>query len=108
MNRLDLVRYGPYRLLFPIGVLCGLIGVGHWLFWSLGWVAEGRTFFHATLQVQGFLTCFAVGFLMTALPRFLGAAPASLFEVGCVLAASLAFILFVCLTRWTASQAAFL
>lgn len=29
MNRLDLIRFGPYRLLFPLGILCGLLGVGH-------------------------------------------------------------------------------
>src|ERR1035437_201255 len=103
MSRLDLIRNGPYRLLFPLGVLCGLIGVGHWMLWSIGWLAESHSFFHASMQVQGFLTCFVVGFLMTALPRFLGAPPARLGEVA---AARGPFFFFVSLSFLGRSQMA--
>jgi uncharacterized protein involved in response to NO len=108
VTRADLIRNGPYRLLFPLGVLCGILGVGHWLFWSLGWLPESHSFFHATIQVQGFLSCFVVGFLMTALPRFLGAPPARWAEVGCAVGAVIVFVSCSLLARAVLAQAAFL
>src|ERR1035441_7972006 len=108
MNRLDLIRYGPYRLLFPLGILCGLLGVGHWVLWSVGWLSESHAFFHASIQVQGFLTCFVVGFLMTALPRFLGSEPARRSEVACAVGTVLLFVAFSFAQKLIAAQAAFL
>ncbi len=108
MNRWDLIRNGPYRLMFPLGILCGLLGVGHWVLWSAGWLAESHSFFHASMQVQGFLTCFVVGFLMTALPKFLGAEPARLAEVACPVGAVLAFVAFSLSQKMIAAQACFL
>ena len=74
----------------------------------MGWLAESRSFFHASMQVQGFLACFVVGFLMTALPRFLGAAPARLKEVAYAVTAVLLFAAFSLKLKEAAAQAAFL
>src|SRR5437660_1599581 len=89
MTRSELIRSGPFRLFFPMGVAAGLIGVGHWLFWTIGWIPESNSFFHAMMQVEGFLSCFVAGFLMTAIPRFLGAPVTSWAEL--ILPAALEF-----------------
>jgi len=62
----------PYRIFFPLGLALGLAGVSVWPFYYFG-VTEGysgRT--HAFVQICGFLYSFAVGFLLTAIPRFTG------------------------------------
>lgn len=66
----------PYRLLFPLGLLFGALGMGIWIpyfFWpaSLPYPGQG----HATVQIQGFLLCFIFGFLGTMLPKVLGVRP---------------------------------
>lgn len=61
----------PYRVLFPLGLLCGLIGVSHWVWYHAGLIETYSGLFHGLLQIQGFQTAFAAGFLMTALPRFM-------------------------------------
>jgi len=62
----------PYRLLFPIGVTIGLVGVGLWIANAFGWVPyPGNT--HAALLLLGFQQCFILGFLLTAMPAFLHA-----------------------------------
>ena len=63
------LRREPYRLFFPLGLLLGWAGVLHWLLHGAGWLANYRPVFHAIAQVQGFLMCFAAGFLFTAIPR---------------------------------------
>jgi uncharacterized protein involved in response to NO len=68
---LRLICNEPFRVFFPLGIVCGLIGVSHWLLYYVGWVAQYSCFYHGLIQIQGFLTCFIVGFLMTALPKFL-------------------------------------
>jgi uncharacterized protein involved in response to NO len=62
----------PYRLLFPIGVLIGLIGVGLWIAHAAGWIDYPANR-HAALLLLGFQQCFVLGFLMTAMPAFLHA-----------------------------------
>lgn len=80
-TRLQLLQLGPYRLFFPLGLLSGLWGVGHWVFWSIGWIQDANRVLHVSLQIEGFLASFIVGFIMTAIPRFIGADPAQLWEV---------------------------
>lgn len=61
----------PFRLLFPIGTLLGLIGIGLWpVFVWLGMDAYPGII-HARIMICGFLTAFVIGFLGTALPRLL-------------------------------------
>ena len=108
MTRAELVRAGPYRIFFPLGVLAGLIGVGHWLFWSMGWVKESHSFFHAMIQIEGFLTCFVAGFLMTAFPRFLGAPTAALWELLLSFGLELSVIILLIEKRFAAAEISYL
>ena len=62
-------RTDPYRVLFPLGVLLAWAGVLHWLLLATGVIGEYRSIFHAFAQIEGFMTCFAVGFLFTLIPR---------------------------------------
>ncbi len=61
----------PYRLLFPLGTLLGLVGVSLWpaFVWG-GWEVYPAQA-HARIMIQGFLGAFVIGFLGTALPRLL-------------------------------------
>ena len=61
----------PFRLLFPLGTLVGILGVLMWpLFvWNVTKTYPGVG--HPRVMIEGFLTCFVVGFLGTALPRLL-------------------------------------
>lgn len=70
------VRREPYRILFPMGLTMGAIGMGIWIpyfLWPETFPYPGQG--HATVQVQGFLLCFIFGFLGTMLPKVLGVAP---------------------------------
>lgn len=55
--------------------MLGWVGVGHWLWFSLGAGGPFRIVFHALVQVQGFLACFIAGFLLTFIPRRTATAP---------------------------------
>lgn len=71
----ELVDAGePYRVLFPLGVVLGVIGVLLWPLHVWGPLPYPREA-HANLMVQGFLASFILGFLGTALPRLLETAP---------------------------------
>jgi uncharacterized protein involved in response to NO len=60
-------RREPYRLLFPLGAALAVVAV---LPFALGGAAGGAlALFHSVAQIQGFLTCFIVGFLYTFVPR---------------------------------------
>lgn len=63
------LQHQPYRLFFPLGIALAWAGIFHWVAFGLGWSAHYRSVFHSIAQVQGFLTCFAVGFLFTMIPR---------------------------------------
>lgn len=102
------LRLNPFRLFFPLGVLFALIGVGEWVFWSVGWSIPAVSFTHASLQAQGFLACFVVGFLMTAFPRFTGTDPATLVEIGAGIVAALAFLVATLAQHFAAAQVCFL
>ena len=69
-------RSEPYRILFPLGLAFAVLGTGIWLPWHFapqGMAYPGAT--HATLQIQGFLLCFVIGFLGTMLPKVHGVPP---------------------------------
>ena len=93
LTKMDLIRIGPYRIFFPLGILCGILGVGHWVLWSAGWIKESNSFFHASMQVEGFLACFVAGFMMTALPRFSGTSNASNAELAVGVGAAMLFVI---------------
>jgi uncharacterized protein involved in response to NO len=62
-------RGEPFRLFFPLGVLFAWIGVGHWLMYTTGVSASYSCKVHGLVQMQAFMMAFAVGFLLTAVPR---------------------------------------
>jgi uncharacterized protein involved in response to NO len=78
-------RREPHLLLFPLGAALGVVAV---LPFVLGGAAGGGSLalFHSVAQIQGFLTCFVVGFLLTLVPRHTRTAPASTWEVSSAIA----------------------
>ena len=78
------IRREPFRLLFPLGVLFGCLGISHWLWYALGWSGASQ-FVHASIQIGAYLYCFIAGFLWTAMPRMTGAPPATSAELLAVL-----------------------
>lgn len=64
----------PFRLLFPVGILAGVIGVSLWPLHFLG-LGQYPGVPHARLMAHGFFGSFVLGFLGTAMPRMLGASP---------------------------------
>lgn len=67
----------PYRLFFPLGVIIGIFGIGHWLFFALGWTKAYSGFYHSSIQMQAYMASFVMGFLLTSLPRFASAPQAT-------------------------------
>lgn len=59
----------PYRIFFPIGILCLLYGILLWLpqIWNPG---DYPVLVHRYLMLNGFVASFIAGLLMTAVPRF--------------------------------------
>ena len=76
-----LVCREPYRVFFPAGICLAWAGVLHWLLHATGALSDYRPVFHAMTQIQGFLMCFALGFLFTMIPRRTGTAPPSRAEI---------------------------
>ncbi len=71
----------PFRLFFPLGILMGVLGVGHWAFYTIGWTKSYSGFYHSTIQMQAYMASFVIGFLLTSLPRFASASYVSLWEL---------------------------
>ena len=107
------VRREAHRLLFPIGALLAGLGVVPWIaftldlpelarpiFRSIGF----RSLFHPLVEVQGALTCFALGYLFTALPRRTGAEPPSRVRVAAAALGPIAVAACAFLDRWALAQ----
>lgn len=76
-------RREPYRLLFPLGAI---LGVGSVLPFPLRGAGGGAVgLFHSVAQILGFVTCFAMGFLFTFIPRRTRTAAAEGWEVAVAL-----------------------
>src|SRR2546430_2367146 len=106
-------RREPYLLFFPLGALLAWAGVLPWLLFSLGatrlylpmFEAIGyRAAFHPVAQVEGFLTCFAVGFLFTFIPRRTGTAPPAWWQMAVALAAPIVSVVCAWFERWLPAQ----
>lgn len=101
-------RQEPFRIFFPLGVLLAWIGIGHWLLYATGATATYSCMFHGLVQMQSFMMAFAVGFLLTALPRRTQAPPATRVEIA-LLATALGIVTVASLLeRWVISQLAYL
>ena len=63
------IKVEPYRMFFPIGLLCLIMGVLLWLpqLWNAG---NYPIVAHRFLMLNGFSAFFITGFLMTAVPKF--------------------------------------
>ncbi|HEU4385182.1 MAG TPA: NnrS family protein [Anaeromyxobacteraceae bacterium] len=72
-------RREPYRILFPIGAALGVFAVLPFVFRGAG--GGSLALFHSIAQIQGFLTCFVVGFLFTFVPRRTGTPPPAGWEL---------------------------
>lgn len=84
-------RREPHRRLFPLGAGLAAVAV---LPFALGGRGGGAlAVFHSVAQIQGFLTCFAVGFLFTWLPRRTHTAPPDDWEMAVALAVPPATVL---------------
>lgn len=59
----------PYQIFFPLGLFNAFLAVGVWFVHELGWFATPAMLIHAKLIAGGFLWCFIIGFLMTAIPK---------------------------------------
>jgi uncharacterized protein involved in response to NO len=102
------LRREPYRLFFPLGWLLAWFGVSHWLLLALGLDGSYRSVFHSMTQVQGFLTCYAVGFLLTFIPRRTLTPPPSLLVVLVLALCPVLTSVLAYRGMWAASQAPWL
>ena len=98
----------PYRLFFPLGILIGFIGAGHWLFYTVGWSSSYSGLFHSLIQTQGYMICFVIGFLMTAMPRLSSTAHASIREVGSAFLLICAIVGFLAVHLWIWAELGFI
>jgi uncharacterized protein involved in response to NO len=94
-------RREPFRLFFPLGVVLGWVGIGHWLLYSTGITTTYSCMFHGLVQTQAFLMAFAMGFLLTALPRRTQAAPPSATELWVAAAALTTTTVAAAMEAWT-------
>ena len=100
-------RSEPFRILFPLGVICAWIGVGHWLAYATGVTATYSCKFHGIVQMQAFMMAFAVGFLLTALPRRTQAPIVSRTELAAVVVALIVTTAGALAERWIVSEFAY-
>jgi hypothetical protein len=104
------MRREPWRLLFPIGAALAWLGVLPWLFFALGLrrayepfygALAYRSFFHPLAELEGFLTCFAVGLLFTLLKP-----PPAIWQVAVAVAAPILSAVLGATGRWELGLAA--
>src|ERR1051325_2190205 len=81
--------------------------VSHWLLYATGVTASYSCMFHGLLQMQTFMMTFAIGFLLTALPRRTQTPPAASAEM-MILAAALIVIAIAAITEhWAVAEIAY-
>lgn len=73
-------KLAPYQIFFPLGVFNAFLAIGVWFVQELGWFQTPAMLIHAKLIAGGFLWCFIVGFLMTAIPKMTATASANKLE----------------------------
>jgi uncharacterized protein involved in response to NO len=75
---------------------------------ATGLLANYRPIFHSMAQIQGFMTCFAVGFLFTMIPRRTGSAPPATWQVVLCAVAPVVTTAAAWSQLWVVSQVAWL
>lgn len=98
----------PYRIFFPLGILCGIFGIGHWFVYASGWAATYSTYMHASIQIETYMICFIAGFLMTALPRMSATKPASWIETCGLLILISSILVSLYSSRWIPAHLLFI
>jgi len=98
------LRRDPWRAFFPLGVLLAWAGVIHWFLYAVGASDRYDAVFHATAQIQGFLTSIALGFLFTFVPRRTGTPPPSMPTIAAGLAAPIAVTVLAWRADWATAQ----
>ena len=83
----------PYKPLFILGVLFGLMGVLIWLFFDVGLIAFYPRRAHIQIMFFAFFWSFVAGFLMTAIPHMTDSRLTCSLEVW--LASSLVLVQFI-------------
>lgn len=61
----------PFRLLFPVAFVIGVVGIGLWPLYVFTPFEAYPGLAHSRIMIQGHMTAFILGFLGTALPRML-------------------------------------
>ncbi len=84
------------------------MGVWPWVGYHLGWAESYSGIGHGLLQIQGFEMAFAVGFLMTVLPRFLETTATRLWELTLGWCLCAVGIMALTLDAWFLGEALFL
>lgn len=100
-------RVEPFRIFFPLGVLFAWVGVGHWLLYTTGVTATYSCRFHGLVQTQAFLVAFAIGFLLTAIPRRTQTLPADRAEIAAMAATLVVSTAAAIADRWVIAEAAY-
>ncbi len=104
----DRWRREPYSVFFLEGAILAWGGVLHWFLHSIAVLPDYRPVFHSITQIQGFLTCFALGFLYTAIPGRTGTSPPSRAELALGLIAPPIVTISGWFQAWVVSQTAWL
>lgn len=71
----------PYKPLFSLGIVSGLLGVMVWPLFTHHWLAFYPKQAHVQIMFFGFFWSFVAGFLFTAIPRMTGTPLASVVDV---------------------------
>ncbi len=101
-------RAEPFRAFFPLAVVLGWIGTGHWLTYALGVTSTYSCLFHGLAQMQGFMMAFATGFLLTAIPRRTRTAAPSSFEMTLAMLAPVVIVAAGLAERWVVAELAYI
>src|SRR5262245_36433050 len=101
-------RREPFRLFFPLGVLLAWVGIGHWLFYAVGLTRTYSCLLHGLVQMQGFMMAFAIGFLLTAIPRRTQTPSPSRGEMGLLATALGTTTAAAVAERWIVAETAYL
>ncbi len=86
----------PFRALFPLGMILGIIGIALWPLFYAEIISVYPLAPHLRLMIYGFLGCFVFGFLFTAGPRLLSCPQpnkpiVAVFFIGSILTAIVSF-----------------
>lgn len=98
----------PYRVLFPLGLFLGIVGVLLWPLFVYGVWPTYPAAAHARIMITGFAASFVLGFMSTALPHMLEAPRFTRLEVLCWVLGLLSASVFYFFHRLLAGDAVFL